>query len=80
MHIYLTLLMFIGLTRGQEDLLIKKAESSIKFKNGQKLIIRYTNMESNAVFTTEGEFKSAHDDSLMISTENVIAKKYLYHQ
>ena len=72
---YFTLLLLIGLTWGQEDLLIKKAESSIKFKNGQKLIIRYTNMESNAVFTTEGEFKSAHDDSLMISTENVIAKK-----
>ena len=75
MHIYLTLLLFIGLTWGQEDLLINKSESSIKFKNGQKLIIRYTNMESNVVFSTEGEFKSAHDDFLMISTENVIAKK-----
>ena len=72
---YFTLLLFIGLVWGQEDLLIKKAESSIKFKNGQKLIIRYTNMESNEVFTTEGEFKSVDDDFLMISTENVIAEK-----
>ena len=69
------LLLFIGLTWGQEDLLIKKAESSIKFKNGQKLIIRYTNVESNVVFNTVGEFKSVDNDFLMISTENVIAEK-----
>ena len=66
---HLPLLLFIGLARGQEDLLIKKAESSIKFKNGQKLIIRYTNVESNVVFNTEGEFKSVDNDFLMISTE-----------
>ena len=65
---HLPLLLFIGLVWGQEDLLIKKAESSIKFKNGQKLIIRYTNVESNVVFNTEGEFKSVHDDFLMNST------------
>ena len=59
----------------QEDLLIKKAESSINFKSVQKLIIRYTNVESNVVFNIEGEFKSVHDDFLMISTENVIAEK-----
>ena len=52
----------------QEDLLIKKAESSINFKSGQKLITRYTNVESNVVFNIEREFKSAHDDFLMIST------------
>ena len=75
---YFTLLLFIGLVWGQEDLLIKKAESSIKFKNGQKLIIRYTNAESNVVFNTEGEFKSVDNDFLMISTENVIAKKNIY--
>ena len=51
-----------------EDLLIKKAESSINFKSGQKLIIRYTNLESNVVFNIEGEFKSVDDDFLMIST------------
>ena len=62
------LLLFIGLAWGQEDLVIKKAESSIKFKNGQKLIIRYTNVESNVVFNTEGEFKNVHDDFLMNST------------
>ena len=71
----LPLLLFIGLAWGQEDLVIKKAESSIKFKNGQKLIIRYTNLESNEVFITEGEFKSVDNDFLMISTENVIAEK-----
>ena len=65
---HLPLLLFIGLAWGQEDLVIKKAESSIKFKNGQKLIIRYTNVESNVVFNTEGEFKSVHDDFLMNST------------
>ena len=75
MQRYLALLLFIGLAWGQEDLVIKKAESSIKFKNGQKLIIRYTNVESNVVFNIEGEFKSVHDDFLMISTENVIAEK-----
>ena len=52
----------------QEDLLIKKAESSINFKSVQKLIIRYTNVESNVVFNIEGEFKSVRDDFLMIST------------
>ena len=52
----------------QEDLLIKKAESSINFKSVQKLIIRYTNVESNVVFNIEREFKSVHDDFLMIST------------
>ena len=52
----------------QEDLLIKKAESSINFKSVQKLIIRYTNVESNVIFNIEGEFKSVHDDFLMIST------------
>mgnify|MGYP001344053584 FL=1 len=72
---HLPLLLFIGLAWGQEDLVIKKAESSIKFKNGQKLIIRYTNVESNVVFNTEGEFKSVDNDFLMISTENVIAEK-----
>ena len=72
---HLLLLLFIGLAWGQEDLLIKKAESSIKFKNGQKLIIRYTNLESNEVFITEGEFKSLDNDFLMISNENVIAEK-----
>ena len=72
---HLPLLLFIGLAWGQEDLLIKKAESSIKFKNGQKLIIRYTNVESNVVLITEGEFKSVDNDFLMISTENVIAEK-----
>lgn len=72
---HLLLLLFIGLAWGQEDLLIKKAESSIKFKNGQKLIIRYTNVESNVVLITEGEFKSVDNDFLMISTENVIAEK-----
>ena len=49
--------------------------SSIKFKNGQKLIIRYTNAESNVVFNTEGELKSAHDDFLMISAGYAIAEK-----
>ena len=72
---HLPLLLFIGLAWGQEDLVIKKAESSIKFKNGQKLIIRYTNVESNVIFNTEGEFKSVDNDFLMISTENVIAEK-----
>ena len=72
---HLPLLLFIGLAWGQEDLVIKKAESSIKFKNGQKLIIRYTNVESNVVFNTEGEFKSVDNDFLMISNENVIAEK-----
>ena len=72
---HLPLLLFIGLAWGQEDLVIKKAESSIKFKNGQKLIIRYTNVESNVVLITEGEFKSVDNDFLMISTENVIAEK-----
>ena len=72
---HLPLLLFFGLAWGQEDLLIKKAESSIKFKNGQKLIIRYTNVESNVVLITEGEFKSVDNDFLMISTENVIAEK-----
>ena len=72
---HLPLLLFIGLAWGQEYLVIKKAESSIKFKNGQKLIIRYTNVESNVVFNTEGEFKSVDNDFLMISTENVIAEK-----
>ena len=72
---HLPLPLFIGLAWGQEDLVIKKAESSIKFKNGQKLIIRYTNVESNVVFNTEGEFKSVDNDFLMISTENVIAEK-----
>ena len=72
---HLLLLLFIGLAWGQEDLLIKKAERSIKFKNGQKLIIRYTNLESNEVFITEGEFKSVDNDFLMISNENVIAEK-----
>ena len=51
-----------------EDLLIKKAESSINFKSGQKLIIRYTNLESNVGFNIEGEVKSVDDDFLMIST------------
>ena len=72
---HLLLLLFIGLAWGQEDLLIKKAERSIKFKNGQKLIIRYTNLESNEVFITEGEFKSVDNDFLMISNENVITEK-----
>ena len=72
---HLPLLLFIGLVWGQEDLLIKKAESSIKFKNGQKLIIRYTNVESNVVFNTEGEFRSVDNDFLMISTENIIDEK-----
>ncbi len=72
---HLLLLLFIGLAWGQEDLVIKKAESSIKLKNGQKLIIRYTNVESNVVLITEGEFKSVDNDFLMISTENVIAEK-----
>ena len=72
---HLPLLLFIGLAWGQEDLVIKKAESSIKFKNGQKLIIRYTNVESNVVFNTEGEFKSVDNDFLMLSTENGIAEK-----
>ena len=72
---HLPLLLFIGLAWGQEDLVIKKAESSIKFKNGQKLIIRYTNVESNVVSNTKGEFKSVDNDFLMISTENVIAEK-----
>ena len=72
---HLPLLLFIGLAWGQEDLVIKKAESSIKFKNGQKLIIRYTNVEANVVLITEGEFKSVDNDFLMISTENVIAEK-----
>ena len=65
---HIALLLFIGLAWGQEDLLIKKAEDSIYFKSGQKLIIRYTNVEANVVFNTEGEFKSVHDDFLMIST------------
>ena len=72
---HLPLLLFIGLAWGQEDLVIKKAESSIKFKNGQKLIIRYTNVEANVVLITEGEFKSVDNDFLMISNENVIAEK-----
>ena len=72
---HLPLFLFIGLAWGQEDLVIKKAESSIKFKNGQKLIIRYTNVESNVILMTEGEFKSVDNDFLMISTENVIAEK-----
>ena len=72
---HLLLLLFIGLAWGQEDLVIKKAERSIKFKNGQKLIIRYTNLESNEVFITEGEFTSVDNDFLMISNENVIAEK-----
>ena len=72
---YIILLLFIGLAWGQEDLLIKKTERSIKFKYGQKLIIRYTNLESNEVFITEGEFKSVDNDFLMISNENVIAEK-----
>ena len=65
---HLTVLLFIGVAWRQEDLLIKKAESSINFKSGQKLITRYTNVESNVVFNIEGEFKSVHDDFLMIST------------
>ena len=65
---HLTLLLFIGVAWRQEDLLIKKAESSINFKSGPILITRYTNVESNVVFNTEGEFKSVHDDFLMNST------------
>ena len=65
---HLTLLLFIGVAWRQEDLLIKKAESSINFKSGQKLITRYTNVESNLVFNTEGEFKSVHDNFFMNST------------
>ena len=65
---HLTLLLFIGLAWGQENLLIKKAESSIKFNSGQKLIIRYNNVESNVVFKIEGEFKNVRDDFLMINT------------
>ena len=72
---HLTVLLFIGVAWRQEDLLIKKAESSINFKSVQKLIIRYTNVESNVVFNTEGEFKSVDNDFLMISTENGIAEK-----
>ena len=49
---HLPLLVFIGLAWGQEDLLIKKAESSINFKIGQKLITRYTNVESKVDFNT----------------------------
>ena len=68
MNKHFILLLFIGLVWGQENLLIKKAESSMNFKSGQKLINRYTNVESNVVFNIEGEFKSVHDDFLMIST------------
>ena len=64
---HLTVLLFIGVAMRQEDLLIKKAESSINFKSGQKLIIRYSNVESNDAFSAEGKFKSVHDDFLMIS-------------
>ena len=64
---HLTLLLFIGVAWRQEDLLIKKAESSINFKSGQKLITRYSNVESNEAFSTQGKFKGVHDDFLMIS-------------
>ena len=75
---HLPLLLFFGLAWGHEDLLIKKAESSINFKSGQKLIIRYTNEELNVVFNNEsieGEFKSVNNDFLMISTGNTVDKK-----
>ena len=75
---HLTLLLLIGFAWGHENLLIKKAESSINFKIGQKLIIRYTNEELNVVFSDEsieGEFKSVNNDFLMISTGNAIDKK-----
>ena len=76
----LNLLLCIGLAWGQEDLLIKKAESSINFNNGQKLIIICTNEELNVVSNNEGDSKSVDNDFLMINTGYAIAKKYLYHQ
>ena len=78
---YISLLLFIWLALGQEginDLLIKYAESSINFKSGQKLIIKYANEELNVFFNNEsieGEFKSIDNDFLMISTGYAIAEK-----
>jgi len=78
---YIITLSLFGLAWGQEgvnDRLIKKAKSSVNFKNGLKLIIRYSNEQLNVVFNNEsieGEFKSVDNDFLMISTGNAIDKK-----
>ena len=68
---YLSLILFMGSAWGQErsdELLILKAKRNIKFKTGQKLIIRHNNEELNVVINIEGTFKGVNNDLLNVNS------------